>query len=379
MDEDKAVFSQVMDHAPQHLFRKCVRRYGGNRYVKSFPCWSQFLCMAFAQLSYRASLRDIETSLRAHNGRLYHMGIRGNVSRNTLANANRRRDWRIHADFARELLAIARPLYAGDSTGPEPENTMCALDAPTIDLCLSVFPWALSRGIDPAAELHTLSDLRGNIPAFIHVSHTRMEDGNTLGPWTPEPGAFYLMDRGYLDFGRLNVIHTKEAFFVIQARSNTRYRRRCSRPVDKTTGVRCDQTIVLTDVASSRNYPRTLRRVKYRDADSGETLDILTNQFTAPATTVAELYRCRRQVERFFRWIRQHLRIQSFFGTSGNAVRTQVWIAVSVCALVSILKKRLGLSEDLCTIMQALGLALFDRIPIKSLLVQTNGPDEEPG
>ncbi len=264
MYEGKLVFSQVMDHAPQHLFRKCVRRYGGNRYVKSFPCWSQFLCMAFAQLSYRASLRDIEISLRAHRRKLYHMGIHGNISRNTLANANRRRDWRIYAAFAQELITIARPLYTGDSIGLELDNTVYALDASTIDLCMSVFPWALFRSTKSAVKLHTLLDLHGNIPAFIHISHAKVGDVNALDLLIPEPGAFYIMDRAYLDFERLNVIHSMGAFFVIRAKSNTRYRRRYSRPVDKATGVKCDQTIVLTGVTSSKDYPQPLRRVKYR-------------------------------------------------------------------------------------------------------------------
>ena len=378
MYEGKLVFSQVMDHAPQHLFRKCVRRYGGNRYVKSFPCWSQFLCMAFAQLSYRASLRDIEISLRAHRRKLYHMGIHGNISRNTLANANRRRDWRMYAAFAQELIAIARPLYAGDSIGLELDNTVYALDASTIDLCLSVFPWALFRSTKSAVKLHTLLDLHGNIPAFIHITHAKVGDVNALDLLMPEPGAFYIMDRAYLDFERLNVIHSMGAFFVIRAKSNTRYRRRYSHPVDKATGVKCDQTIVLTGVTSPRDYPQPLRRVKYRDAATGKTFNFLTNQFAVPATTVAELYRCRWQVELFFKWIKQHLRIKSFFGTSENAVKTQIWTAVAVYVLVAILKKRLGLSANLYTIMQALSLTLFEKTPINSLLAETDDLNDGP-
>lgn len=378
MYEGKLVFSQVMDHAPQHLFRKCVRRYGGNRYVKSFPCWSQFLCMAFAQLSYRASLRDIEISLRAHRRKLYHMGIHGNISRNTLANANRRRDWRIYAAFAQELIAIARPLYAGDSIGLELDNTVYALDASTIDLCLSVFPWALFRSTKSAVKLHTLLDLHGNIPAFIHITHAKVGDVNALDLLMPEPGAFYIMDRAYLDFERLNVIHSMGAFFVIRAKSNTRYRRRYSHPVDKATGVKCDQTIVLTGVTSPKDYPQPLRRVKYRDAATGKTFNFLTNQFAVPAATVAELYRCRWQVELFFKWIKQHLRIKSFFGTSENAVKTQIWTAVAVYVLVAILRKRLGLSANLYTIMQALSLTLFEKTPINSLLAESDDLDDEP-
>ena len=378
MYEGKLVFSQVMDHAPQHLFRKCVRRYGGNRYVKSFPCWSQFLCMAFAQLSYRASLRDIEISLRAHRRKLYHMGIHGNISRNTLANANRRRDWRMYAAFAQELIAIARPLYAGDSIGLELDNTVYALDASTIDLCLSVFPWALFRSTKSAVKLHTLLDLHGNIPAFIHITHAKVGDVNALDLLMPEPGAFYIMDRAYLDFERLNVIHSMGAFFVIRAKSNTRYRRRYSHPVDKATGVKCDQTIVLTGVTSPKDYPQPLRRVKYRDAATGKTFNFLTNQFAVPATTVAELYRCRWQVELFFKWIKQHLRIKSFFGTSENAVKTQIWTAVAVYVLVAILKKRLGLSANLYTIMQALSLTLFEKTAINSLLAETDDLNDGP-
>ena len=378
MYEGKLVFSQVMDHAPQHLFRKCVRRYGGNRYVKSFPCWSQFLCMAFAQLSYRASLRDIEISLRAHRRKLYHMGIHGNISRNTLANANRRRDWRMYAAFAQELIAIARPLYAGDSIGLELDNTVYALDASTTDLCLLVFPWALFRSTKSAVKLHTLLDLHGNIPAFIHITHAKVGDVNALDLLMPEPGAFYIMDRAYLDFERLNVIHSMGAFFVIRAKSNTRYRRRYSHPVDKATGVKCDQTIVLTGVTSPKDYPQPLRRVKYRDAATGKTFNFLTNQFAVPATTVAELYRCRWQVELFFKWIKQHLRIKSFFGTSENAVKTQIWTAVAVYVLVAILKKRLGLSANLYTIMQALSLTLFEKTPINSLLAETDDLNDGP-
>lgn len=372
MYEGKLVFSQVMDHAPPHLFRKCVRRYGGNRYVKSFPCWSQFLCMAFAQLSCRSSLRDIEVSLRAHARKLHHMGIRGGVSRNTLANANRRRDWRIYAAFAQELIAIARPLYAEEPLGLELDNTVYALDSSTVDLCLSVFPWALFRSTKSGVKLHTLLDLRGCIPAFIHISEAKWHDVNALDLLVPEPGAFYIMDRGYLDFGRLNVIHSMGAFFVIRAKSNTRYRRRYSHPIDKSTGVRCDQTVVLTGVTSKKDYPQPLRRVKYRDAATGKTFNFLTNRFAVPAPTVAELYRCRWQVELFFKWIKQHLRIQSFFGTSENAVKTQIWTAVAVYVLVAIVKKRLGLSASLYTIMQALSLTLFEKTPINSILAQTD-------
>ena len=364
----KLVFSQVTEHLPMHAFRKCVRRYGGNRYVKSFPCLSQFLCMAFAQLTHRESLRDIEIGLRAHVGRLYHMGIRGRVSRNTLANANRRRDWRIYAEFAQELIRIARPLYAGEDLGLDLDNTVFALDSSTIDLCMSVFPWALFRSTKSAVKLHALLDLRGSIPAFVHVSHAKLGDVNVLDLLLPEPGAFYVMDRAYLDFARLHVVHSAGAFFVIRAKSNTKFRRRYSRDVDRSAGVRCDQTVVLTGAKSAKAYPQPLRRVKYRDPESGRTFDFLTNNFAVGASTVADLYRYRWQVELFFKWIKQHLRIKSFFGTSENAVKTQIWIAVAVYVLVAIVRKRLGVDASLYTILQVLSLTLFEKTPLFALL-----------
>ena len=375
------VFSQVMDHLPIHVFRKCVRRYGGNRYVKSFPCLSQFLCMAFAQLTHRESLRDIEIGLRAHAGKLYHMGIRGKVSRNTLANANRRRDWRIYAEFAQDLIRIARPLHADDDLGLQLDDTVFALDASTIDLCLSVFPWALFRSTKSAVKLHALLDLRGSIPTFVHVSHAKLGDVNVLDLLLPEPGAFYVMDRAYLDFGRLDVLHSAGAFFVIRAKSNTKFRRRYSRDADKSAGVLCDQTVVLTGATSRDDYPQPLRRVKYRDAETGRTFNFLTNNFVVPAATVADLYRCRWQVELFFKWIKQHLRIKSFFGTSENAVKTQIWIAVAVYVLVAIIRKRLGIDASLYTILQALSLTLFEKTPLFSVLSETDassGEDDDP-
>ena len=379
----KLVFSQVMDHLPFHFFRKSVRRYGGNRYVKSFPCTSQFLCMAFAQLTHRESLRDIEIGLRAHAGKLYHMGIRGKVSRNTLANANRRRDWRIYAELAQELIRIARPLYAGEDLGLDLDNAVFALDASTIDLCLSVFPWALFRSTKSGVKLHALLDLRGSIPTFVHVSHAKLGDVNVLDLLLPEPGAFYVMDRAYLDFGRLDTLHSAGAFFVIRAKSNTKFRRRYSREVDKSTGVLCDQTVVLTGATSKDDYPQPLRRVKYRDAETGKTFNFLTNNFAIPAATVADLYRCRWQVELFFKWIKQHLRIKSFFGTSENAVKTQIWIAVAVYVLVAIIRKRLGIDASLYTILQALSLTLFEKTPLSSVLsnkdisaVETGDPNQ---
>ena len=347
MYSGKLVFAQVMDHLPMHTFRQAVRRYGGNRYVKSFPCHSQFLCMAFAQLTYRESLRDIEVCMRAQRRKLYHLGIRNTVSRNTLANANKQRDWRIYADVAQELIRIARPMYADEDLGLDLDNTVFALDASTIDLCLSVFPWAPFRSTKAAIKLHTLLDLRGPIPTFLHVSDGKMADVHALDRIIPEPGAFYVMDRAYLDFERLHALAAFGAFFVIRAKSNTRYHRRYSQPVDKTTGLRCDQTIVLTGADSTSRYPQPLRRVKYWDESTGKTFNFLTNNFAIPALTVAELYRYRWQVELFFKWIKQHLRIKSFFGTSENAVKSQIWIAVSVYVLVAILKKRLDLPVSL--------------------------------
>ena len=363
----KLVFAQVMERLPMHTFRKCVRRYGGDRYAKSFPCMSQFPCMAFAQLTCRESLRDIEVCLRAQRNKLYHMGIRGSVARNTLANANKRRDWRIHAEFAQELIRIARPLYADEDLGVELDNTVFALDASTIDLCLSVFPWALFRSTKSAVKLHALLDLRGNIPTFIHISHAKLGDVKVLDMLAPEPGAFYVMDRAYLDFERLNVLHSMGAFFVLRAKSNTKYRRRYSRDVDKSTGVQCDQTIMLTGVESKRDYPQPLRRVKCRDAKTGKTFNFPTNNFIVAPVAIADLYRHRWQVELFFKWIKQHLRIKSFYGTSENAVKTQIRIAVAVYVLVAIIKKRLGVSASLYT-LHSLSITLFEKTPLSSVL-----------
>ena len=371
MHSGRFVFSQLMDHLPAKTFRRCVRRYQGDRRIQSFTCLDQFLCMAFAQLTHRESLRDIEVCLRAHREKLYHMGIRGGMARNTLANANRKRDWRIHADFAQALIRIARPLYAEEDLGLELDNTVYAFDSSTVDLCLSVFPWALFRSTKSGVKLHTLLDLRGNIPAFIHVSEAKLHDVNVLDLLVPEPGAFYIMDRGYVDFERLFLLHRLGAFFVVRAKSNIKFRRRYSAAADKSTGVRCDQTIVLTGVKSRKRYPQPLRRVGYRDAQSDRRFDFLTNHFAIPATTVAELYRHRWQVELFFKWIKQHLRIKSFFGTSENAVKTQLWNAVAVYVLVAIVKKRLNVSTDLYTILQILSLTLFEKIPLIHLLTKT--------
>jgi len=368
MHVGKLVFSQVIDHLPMHAFRRCVARYGGNRYKKSFSCLDQYLCMAFAQLTYRESLRDIEVCLRAQKDKLYHMGIRGSVSRSTLADANQRQDWRIYADLAQALIRIARPLYADEDLGLDLDNTVYALDASTIDLCLSVFPWALFRSTKSAVKLHTLLDLRGNIPTFIHISDGKLHDVNVLDILLPEPGAFYVMDRGYVDFERLFTLHMAGSFFIIRAKSNTKYRRRYSHPADKSGGVRCDQTIVLTGVKSKRDYPQPLRRIKYHDAQTGKTFNFLTNNFAIPAQTVADLYRYRWQVELFFKWIKQHLRIKSFFGTSENAVKSQIWIAISVYVLVAIIKKRLDIEADLYTILQILSLTLFEKTQLLQLL-----------
>ena len=370
MHSGRFVFSQLMEHLPSKVFRRCVRRYRGDHHIQSFTCLDQFLCLAFAQLTHRESLRDIEVCLRAHRGKLYHMGIRGGMARNTLANANRKRDWRIHADFAQGLIRIARPLYAGEDLGLELDNTVYALDSSTVDLCLSVFPWALFRSTKSGVKLHTLLDLRGNIPAFIHVSEAKWHDVNVLDLLVPEPGAFYVMDRGYVDFERLFLLHRMGAFFVVRAKSNIKFRRRYSAAADKSAGVRCDQTIVLTGVETRKRYPQPLRRVGYYDAKSNRRFNFLTNHFAVPATTVAELYRHRWQVELFFKWVKQHLRIKSFFGTSENAVKTQLWNAVSVYVLVAIVKKRLDISTDLYTILQILSLTLFEKIPLSHLLTK---------
>ena len=370
------VFSQVIDHLPMHTFRRCVHRYQGNRYVKSFTCLDQFLCMAFAQLTYRESLRDIEVCLRAHQDKLYHMGIRGTVSRNTLANANKVRDWRIYAELAQALIRIARPLYADDDLGLDLDDTVYALDSSTIDLCLSVFPWALFRSTKSAIKLHTLLDLCGNIPTFIHISDGKLHDVKVLDLLVPEAGAFYVMDRGYVDFERLYALHARGAFFVIRAKSNLKYRRRASRAVDKSAGLRCDQSIVLTGVKISQSYPQWLRRIKYHDLKTGKTFDFLTNNFVLPAQTVAELYRSRWQVELFFKWIKQNLRIKSFFGTSENAVKSQIWIAITVYLLVAIMKKRLNMEENLHTIFQILSLTLFEKVTFLQMVTDLRSTTE---
>ena len=367
MYTDNLVFSQVMEHLPMHTFRRCVQRYHGNHKIKSFTCLDQFRCMAFAQLTYRESLRDIQACLRAQQNKLYHMGIRGGISRNTLANANKTRDWRIYADFAQTLIHTARKLYVDEDFGVELDNTIYALDATTIDLCLSVFPWAQFRSTKGAIKLHTLMDLRGNIPTFIHVSDGKLHDVNVLDLLVPEVGAFYIMDRGYLDFARLYSLCRCAAFFVIRGKSNLQCRRLYSHPVDKSTGLKCDQAVVLTGFYTSKNYPDKLRRIKYHDEQTGKTFIFLTNNFSLSALTITELYRCRWQVELFFKWIKQHLRIKSFFGTTENAVKTQIWTAVSVYVLVAIIKKRLHLDASLYTILQILSVTIFEKMPLNQV------------
>ena len=364
----KLVFAQITQHLPLTTFRRCVARYGGEHKVKSFSCLDQYLCMAFAQLTYRESLRDIQACLRAQAGKLYHMGIKARVSRSTLADANEVRDWRIHAEFAQSLIGIARPLYAAEPFGVDLKETVYALDASTIDLCLSVFPWAPFRSTKAAIKLHTLLDLRGNIPTFLHISDGKLHDVNALDLLIPEPGAFYIMDRGYLDFERLHRLHEAGSFFVTRAKSNLKAQRRYSHPVDRSTGLICDQTIALTGFYSRQDFDTPLRRIKFKDPTTGKRLVFLTNNFALPAITIADLYRCRWQVELFFKWIKQHLRIKVFFGTSENAVKTQIWIAVSVYVLVAIVKKRLNLSASLYEMLQILSLTMFERIPLDQLL-----------
>lgn len=355
-----------------HTFRRCVDRYQGNYKVISFTCLDQYLCMAFAQITYRESLRDIEACLRAQSNKVYHMGIRGKVSKSTLSDANEQRNWRIYADFALSLIITARELYVTQKFLGELDETVYALDATTIDLCLSLFPWANFRQNKGAIKLHTLLDLRGNIPTFIYISDGKLHEINTLDIIPIEPGAFYIMDRGYLDFARLYKIHQAAAFFVIRGKSNFKYRRIYSHPVDKATGLICDQTIILTGFYQAKDYPDKFRRIKYYDAETDKTFVFLTNNFTLPPMTIAKLYRSRWQVELFFKWIKQNLRIKTFYGTSENAVKSQIWIAVSVYVIVAIMKKRLHLQISLYTILQVLSVSAFERIPLLQLLTETH-------
>ena len=378
MHEGKLVFAQLMEHLPLHTFRRCVAQYPGRYPVQRFSHLDQFLCMAFAQLTYRESLRDIETCLRAQGAKLYHIGIRGGISRSTLADANETRDWHIYQDFALCLIQTARKLYAGDGFGLELKNTVYALDSTTVDLCLALFPWARFRQHKGAVKLHTLIDLHGNIPTFIHVSDGKLHDVNVLDQIPFEAGSFYVMDRGYVDFARLYRLHQTQAFYVTRAKSNLQYRRVYSHPIDKTTGLRCDQTIVLTGVQSGKDYPIHLRRVKFYDAKHDKLLVFLTNNFDLPALTIAQLYRCRWQVELFFKWIKQHLRIKRFLGTSENAVKTQVWIAIAVYVLVAIIKKRLKSELSLYTMLQIFSLTLFEKTPLNQLLRFSDDKNEAP-
>jgi len=370
MHTGKLVFAQLMEHLPLTTFRRCVARYGGHHKVKRFSCLDQYLSMAFAQLTYRESLRDIEACLRAQSTKLYHLGIRSMVARNTLANANTVRDWRIYCDFAQSLIAMARRLYLNEPFGVELKETVYALDATTIDLCLSVFPWAPFRSTKAAIKLHTLLDLRGNIPSFIRISDGKYHEINVLDELITEPGAFYVMDRGYIDFQRLGRLNEAGSFFVTRAKSNLKVQRRYSHKVDKSTGLLCDQTVMLTVFYSRQGFDAPLRRVKFKDPQSGKTLVFLTNNFALPAITITQLYRCRWQIELFFKWIKQHLRIKAFFGTTENAVKSQIWIAVSVYVLIAIVKKRLNLSASLYELLQILSLTVFERVPLIQLLTQ---------
>ena len=378
MNTGKTLFAQLMDFLPWTTFTRLVQRYGGDHYVKSLTCAEQFRIMAFAQLTYRESLRDIEVCLAAQSAKLYHMGFRQEIKRSTLGDANELRDWRIYAGFAQRLIAQARKLYVGEALGFELENTAYALDSTTIDLSLSLFPWAPFRSTKAAVKMHTLLDLRGNIPSFIHISDGKLHDVNVLDVLVPEAGAIYVMDRGYLDFARLHSLHQASAFFVTRAKSNMNARRVYSAATDRTTGIICDQTIALNGYYTSRDYPTQLRRIRFKDPESGKTLVFLTNNLALPAATICALYKARWQVELFFKWIKQHLRIKKFYGTSENAVKSQIWIAVSVYVLVAIVKKRLNLDASLYTLLQIFSLTLFEKMPIQQAFAGSSY-NSEPG
>ena len=367
MYNGKTVFSQVMDYLPMYEFRKCVDRYDGNYHTSSFSCMDQYFSMAFAQLTYRESLRDIEACLRSRREKLYHLGFRGRISRSTLAEANEKRDWRIYADFCQIMISQARSLYAEEDFGIELKESAYALDSTTIDLCLSLFPWASFRKHKAAVKMHTLMDLRGSIPSFIEITNGRLHDVNILDTLVPEPGSFYIMDRAYLDFGRLYVLTQLLSFFVTRAKKNTRFRRIYSHTVDCADDLKCDQTIMLVTPKSLAGYPEKLRCVKYFDAEREKHLVFLTNNFVLPALSIAKLYKCRWQIELFFKWIKQHLRIKAFYGTSENAVKTQIWIAVSTYILVAIIRKRLHLEQNLYTILQILSVTIFEKVPLNQL------------
>jgi hypothetical protein len=378
MNLGRTVFSQIMEHLPECEFQKCVTRYRGDSHLRGFSCLDQYLALSFAQLTYRESLRDIEACLRSVASKLYPMGLRGKVSRTTLADANESHDWRIFADFAQVLIGIARPLYAGDPIGVDLDASLYALDSTTIDLCLSLFPWAKFRKHKAAVKMHTLLDLHGSIPTFISITDGKVHDVNILDEILPEAGVFHVMDRGYVDFGRLYIFTLSAAFFVVRTKSNVLLQRRYSHPVDKTTGVRSDHTVILTAIDSAKAYPEQLRRISYLDVTTRKRFKFLTNNFTLPALTIALIYKLRWQVELFFKWIKQHLRIKVFYGTSENAVKPQIWIAVSIYVLVAIIRKRLGLKASLYQILQILSVTLFEKTPILQALQPPDSQDDLP-
>ncbi|MDQ2949936.1 MAG: IS4 family transposase [Acidobacteriota bacterium] len=378
MNAGQTVFSQLMDYVPSYEFQKCVARYRGDSHGRGFSCRDQYLAMAFAQLTYRESLRDVEACLRSMSARLYHMGFRGRVSRSTLADANETHDWRIYGDFAQVLIGIARPLYAHDPLGVDLDQSLYALDSTTIDLCLSLFPWAKFRKHKAAVKMHTLLDLHGNIPTFISITDGKVHDVNILDEILPQAGAFYVMDRGYVDFERLYIFTLSAAFFVVRTKSNIILQRRYSHAVDKSTGVQSDHTVILTAIASAKAYPDALRRVSYLDLKTGKRFRFLTNNFTLPALTIAHIYKARWQVELFFKWIKQHLRIKAFYGTSENAVKTQIWIAVSVYVLVAIVRKQSRLEISLYQILQILSATLFEKTALSQALQPTNAQEHLP-
>ena len=381
MNAGRTVFAQLIAHLSHIEFQKCVTRYDGDQHHRSLSCWDQYLAMAFAQFTYRESLRDIEACLRSMSGKLYHMGFRSRIARSTLADANETHDWRIFADFALHLIGVARPLHAADAMGVDLDHSLYALDSTTIDLCLSLFPWAKFRKHKAAIKMHTLLDLHGSIPTFISITDGKVHDVNILDEILPEAGAFYVMDRGYVDFERLFVFTLSAAFFVVRTKSNILLQRRYSHPVDKTTGVRSDHTVILTAIDSVKAYPDPLRRVSYLDVETRKRFKFLTNNFTLPALTIAQIYKSRWQVELFFKWIKQHLRIKAFYGTSENAVKTQIWVAVSVYVLVAIVRKRLALGASLYQILQILSVTLFEKTPILQALQASDSQEEssDPG
>ena len=378
MNLGRTVFAQLMDHLPSYEFQKCVARYDGDSHWRGFSCWDQFLAMAFGQLTYRESLRDTEACLRSMSGKLYHVGLRGKVARSTLADANESHDWRIYADFAQVLIGIGRPLCAHHPIGVDLEQSLYALDSTTIDLCLSLFPWARFRRHKAAVKMHTLLDLHGSIPTFIRITDGKVHDVNILDEILREASAFHVMDRGYIDFERLYVFTLCLAFFVVRTKEDVLLQRRCSHPVDRSSGILSDHTVILTAIDSAKAYPDALRRVSYHDAVTDQRLKFLTNNFALPALTIAEIYRCRWQVELFFKWIKQHLRIKAFYGTSGNAVKTHIWIAVSIYVLVAIVRKRLGLEASLYQILQVLSVTLFEKVPILRALQASDFQDDLP-